>query len=87
VFVPRDAVPPLAPGEYYLVDLVGLSVRGPEGPVGEVVDVIVHPSVNSVSVRLTDGRLAEQPLAEPWVRRVSVEERVVELATLDGLIV
>lgn len=87
VFVDRAALPELAEGEYYLVDLVGLEVRGPDGKVGEVLGVAVNPSVNSVQVKLTDGRVADVPLLPHWVRRVSVSERVLELATLDGLIV
>jgi len=85
--VERDDVPPLAPGEYYLADLVGAEVRGPDGRIGEVVDVAVHPSIDSLRIRLADGRQAEQPLAPPWVAKVDVESRVVELASLDGLIV
>jgi 16S rRNA processing protein RimM len=87
LFVERSALPPLADGEYYLVDLVGLEVRGPEGKIGEVLQVSVNPSVNSVSVKLADGRVADVPLLPHWVRRVSVEERVLELSTLDALIV
>jgi len=64
-----------------------VQVTGPDGPVGEVVDVVVHPSVNSVTVRLLDGKLAEQPLLPHWVLRVSVKERMLELLTLEGLIV
>jgi 16S rRNA processing protein RimM len=87
VFVDRAELPELAEGEYYLVDLVGLEVRGPDGKVGDVLDVSVNPTVNSVQVKLADGRVADVPLLPHWVRRVSVEERVLELATLDGLIV
>jgi 16S rRNA processing protein RimM len=87
VLVERADLPPLAPGEYYLADLVGLRVQGPEGPVGEVVEVNAYPSVVSISVRLADGRLAEQPLGPHWVVRVSVAEGTLELSTLDGLAV
>jgi len=87
VLVAREALPPLAPGEYYLADLIGVQVTGPDGPVGEVVDVVVHPSVNAVAVRLLDGKVAEQPLLPHWVGRVSVKERTLELLTLEGLIV
>jgi 16S rRNA processing protein RimM len=87
LFAERDALPKLGEGEYYLADLVGLEVRGPDGKVGEVLNVSVNPSVNSVQVKLADGRVADVPLLPHWVERVSIEERVLELATLDGLIV
>jgi 16S rRNA processing protein RimM len=85
--VDRGELAPLAPGEYYLVDLVGAAVFGPEGRVGEVVDIVVNPSVDSVRIRLGDGRLAEQPLRAPWVARVEPEAARIELSSLDGLIV
>lgn len=85
--VARDDVAPLEPGEYYLADLVGADVFGPAGRLGEVVDVVVNPSVDSLRIRLEDGRLAEQPLAPVWVTKVDVDARRIELASVDGLIV
>jgi 16S rRNA processing protein RimM len=82
----RSALPPLAEGEYYLVDLIGATVTGPDGPVGEVTGIAAHPSIASVEVRLRDGRQAEQLLSAPWVARVDAEARVIELANLDGLV-
>jgi 16S rRNA processing protein RimM len=83
----RRLLPPLAPGEYYLVDLIGATVVGPEGPVGEVVGIASHPSIACLELKLIDGRLAEQPLAEHWVARVDVDAGRVELVSLDGLVV
>jgi 16S rRNA processing protein RimM len=85
--IERAELAPLAPGEYYLADLVGAAVVGPGGPVGEVVDVVVNPSIDSIRIRLTDGRLAEQPLSQPWVVRIEPDEARIELASLEGLIV
>jgi 16S rRNA processing protein RimM len=83
----RSALPPLAEGEYYLVDLVGADVQGPAGPVGVVVGIASHPSIASLVIRLTDGRTAEQPLAPHWVARVDVDAGRIELENLDGLVV
>jgi 16S rRNA processing protein RimM len=83
----RSALPPLADGEYYLVDLIGATAFGPDGPVGEIVGVAAHPSVTTLELRLTDGRVAEQPLTAPWVKRVDVDAGRVELENLDGLVV
>src|SRR6185503_13558822 len=63
--VVREDVAPLAPGEYSLADLVGAAVFGPDGRVGEVVGIVVNPSIDSVQIRLDDGRLVEQPLGPP----------------------
>jgi 16S rRNA processing protein RimM len=83
----RSLLPPLSEGEYYLVDLIGATAMGPDGPVGEVVGITPHPSVASLELRLLDGRLAEQPLTAPWVKHVDVDAGRVELESLDGLVV
>jgi 16S rRNA processing protein RimM len=85
--VERRLLPPLAPGEYYLVDLVGADVLGPAGPVGVVTGIATHPSIAALVLRLTDGRTAEQPLSEPWVKRVDATAGRIELESLDGLVV
>lgn len=86
VSVARDSLPALEAGEYYLCDLIGASVVAPRGPVGEVVEVRVHPSVDSFVVRAPDGTLWEQPIAEPWILSVDVTAKRVELSTTDGLV-
>jgi 16S rRNA processing protein RimM len=85
VSVARDALGPLEPGEYYLVDLVGAQVFGPEGALGEVSAVTSHPTVDVIVIRLPDGRLVEQALSEPWLASVDVAARRIELSSLDGL--
>jgi len=85
VSVPRSHLTPLEPGEYYLIDLVGATVAGPEGDIGEVTAVASHPTVDVIVVRLTDGRSVEQPLSEPWLESVDVAARRVLLRSLDGL--
>jgi 16S rRNA processing protein RimM len=85
--VERSLLPPLAEGEYYLVDLIGATVIGPEGPVGKVTGIATHPSVSCLELELGDGRRAEQLLSEPWVSRVDVDAGTVELASLGGLVI
>lgn len=83
----RSALPALADGEYYLVDLIGATVTGPDGRVGEVTGIATHPSIACVEVRLSDGRQAEQMLSEPWVTRVDAVAGLIELSSLDGLVI
>jgi len=85
VSVPRSALSPLEPGEYYLVDLIGAKVLGPEGEIGEVTGIASHPTVDVIIVRLSDGTSVEQPLSEPWLASVDVSARQVILSSLDGL--
>ena len=85
VSVERGALEPLEPGEYYLIDLIGAKVLGPEGEIGEVTGIASHPTVDVIVLRLSDGSSAEQALAEPWLASVDVAARQVILNSLDGL--
>jgi 16S rRNA processing protein RimM len=85
VSVPRAVLPPLEPGEYYLVDLIGARVVGPDGELGEVISVASHPTVDVVVLKLSDGRTVEQPLSAPWLSSVDVTARRIVLNSLDGL--
>ena len=86
ISVPRDALPPLAEGEFYLADLVGARVVAPGGDLGEVVEVRSYPTVEAIVVRKADGSLAEQALAPPWLESVDVAARRVVLTTTEGLV-
>lgn len=50
VFVPREALPPPRPGEYYWVDLEGLRVRNVEGADFGVVSHLFSTGANDVLV-------------------------------------
>jgi 16S rRNA processing protein RimM len=86
VLVERSALPPLAEGEAYLVDLVGSEVHAPDGPVGEVIGIEVHPSVDALVIRCPDGKLVEQALIPAFVARIDGAARRIELSSRDGLI-
>lgn len=86
VWVARADLPPLEAGAYYLVDLVGCEVRCGERTIGRATAVRPDPTVDTLLIELLDGGHAEQPLLEPWILRVDVEARIVELASDDGLI-
>jgi 16S rRNA processing protein RimM len=86
VWVARSALPESTDAEYYLVDLIGAKVTGPEGEIGIVTAIATHPSIDAVVIETPDGKQLEQPLVPDWIARVSVAEKLIELSTLDGLI-
>lgn len=86
VFAYRADLPPLEAGEYYLSDLVGATVVGPEGEVGKVVELALYPTVDSVVIRSAEGKRLEQPLVEPWLEGVDIATKTIRLSSLDGLI-
>lgn len=85
ICVRRGDFPPLAPGEFYEVDVVGAEARLAGARVGEVVEILTYPSVSAIRIRADEGGHWEVPLVEAFVARVSPEERVVELVTLEDV--
>lgn len=86
VSVPRAALPALADGEFYLCDLVGLSVFSGETCIGEVVEVQMYPSVDAIVIETPAGERLEQPLLDQWLERVDVPGGRIALASREGLI-
>jgi 16S rRNA processing protein RimM len=86
VSVSRAELPPLQEGEYYLCDLVGLPVSGPDGPLGRVLEIQMYPSVDAIVIEAPDGARFEQPLIAEWLERVDVAGGGILLRSLDGLL-
>jgi 16S rRNA processing protein RimM len=77
VLVPRSALPPPAPGEYYWVDLEGLRVRNVEGVDFGVVSHLFSTGANDVLVARGD-RERMSPFLEPdYLRSVDFDAGVV----------
>jgi 16S rRNA processing protein RimM len=65
VTVPRAALPPLAEGEYYHVDLIGLPCVDPDGEaLGTVVAVENFGAGDVIEIERSDGRRTMVPLRE-----------------------
>lgn len=86
IWVSRTQVAPLAPGEYYLVDLVGCGAFLQGEKIAEVVQVRPDPSVDTLVLRMNDGSEAEVPLVDAWVGDVDVQAKRVDLLSADGII-
>jgi 16S rRNA processing protein RimM len=95
--VPRAELPQLPPDEFYLVDLLGLEVRLPDGSaIGVVEDTIEYPASQVLRVRLranpggvdaarAQGGVVEVPLFEPYFVELQLEARAVIVDHLDDL--
>jgi 16S rRNA processing protein RimM len=63
--VPRSALPPLEPGEYYHADLIGLSCEAADGaPLGTVVAVENFGAGDLLEIEGMDGRRALIPFRD-----------------------
>jgi 16S rRNA processing protein RimM len=95
--VPRAELPTLEPDEFYLVDLLGLEVRLPDGsPIGVVEDTIEYPASQVLRVRLRvsstaadgpeeAGGVIEVPIFDPYVVEVQLDARAVIVDHLEDL--
>jgi 16S rRNA processing protein RimM len=86
IWVERAALPPLKPGEYYLIDVVGCDVFVMDKPLGRVIQVRPDPSVDTIVIEDASGKVLEQPLLPHFVGKVDVQARRVELLSEDGII-
>jgi len=88
LLITRDQALPLAEGEYYICDLIGLTVYGDEGKLlGEITDVIQTGANDVYAVRRADGKGEVLiPVIKDSRIRVDLEKGRVDVHVLDGLI-
>lgn len=85
ICVPRDHLPALEPGEYYLVDVVGFDVVDAEGrAVGTVTDAVEYPTVCSFVVQ-GDAWVREIPDLPRYVQAVDLAAHVVRVDHLEEI--
>jgi 16S rRNA processing protein RimM len=83
--VPRAALPPLEAGEFYFVDLEGLSVETADRtPIGRVECVREYPASDVLRVRASDG-VWEVPMREPYLVSVDVPAGRIVVDQLEDL--
>jgi 16S rRNA processing protein RimM len=75
LYVGREHLPPAAPGDFYRVDLIGLTAVDERGAaIGVVVGVENYGAGDLLEIRLAGSRTSEfLPLAEAFVKRVELE--------------
>jgi 16S rRNA processing protein RimM len=83
ICVPRERAAALEADEYYLADLVGVSVSSDEGHHGTVVAVVEAPQAPLLEVQLEDAtaKSAFVPFMQVYVRSVDTEAKQIILET------
>lgn len=86
LFAKREDFPPLPKGEYYLIDLIGLTAETVDGEeIGEVVNIIESAAQNLLVIN-KDGREILIPKCDAFVSRVDLEEKKIYITPIEGLI-
>ncbi len=86
LYVDRDTLPPPEPDEFYLADLVGLEVVGPDGDMGRVVAVHDYGAGTSLEIARAEGAPLLVPFTSACVPDVDISGgrlHVVPPAELD----
>lgn len=87
VFVPAADRPPLAPGEYYHHQLVGLQVMTDEGRLlGVVQEILDYPAQDVYVVRTLQGREVLLPGNKETILDVDLEQGVLRVHLIPGLV-
>ena len=87
MYARTEDLPPLAPGEYFLHDLVGMQVTTTGGDsVGEVKNVWEMPSNDMLVVARPDGQDALIPLVPAFIHDTNLAERRVVISPIEGLL-
>lgn len=86
IFARETDLPSLNPGEYYLSDLIGLTVKSVDGEViGRVLDVFEFPAQRVLSVELSDGREIMIPAIPEFLRNIDTDRQVVTVSVIEGM--
>lgn len=89
LFVTRDKAVKLQKDEYFIADLIGLTVLDDDKDgekLGTLEDVISTGANDVYSVRLPDGKELLLPAIKQCIREVNVEEGYVRVHVMDGLV-
>jgi 16S rRNA processing protein RimM len=84
VCILRSELPAPSGDEFYLADAVGLPVMRAGVRVGEVLEVMLYPSMECFRCRFDDG-IREVPVMRPWVEGVDIDAGEVRVGDLDDL--
>jgi 16S rRNA processing protein RimM len=87
LFVPMEAAAPLPPGAYYVHDLIGLDVLGPDGAaIGRVTSFMETGAADIVIVTTPDGREQLIPLTAQIVTEVDRNAGRMLINPIPGLL-
>lgn len=86
LYAKREDFPPLPAGEYYLIDLIGLTAETVDGEViGEVRDILEQTAQNLLVIKRGDEEVLI-PKCDAFVDRVDLEEKKIYIKPIEGLI-
>lgn len=87
LWVSRENAVPLEENEYYIADLIGLSVISDEGEsLGELTDVLQTGANDVYCVKMANGREALFPAIAECVQTIDLEKGTMVVHVMEGLL-
>ena len=86
VYVAKDSLTPLPPGEYYWYQLIGLRVKTEGGSWLGTLEEIMPTGSNDVFVVRKDGREFLIPATDEVVAQVDFKHKIMVIRPLEGLL-
>ena len=86
LLIPRDQAVKLEPDEYFITDLIGLTVRSDDGEtLGTMKDVLETGANDVYVVQMKDGKEILLPAIGDCILDVDLEQGIMTVHILDGL--
>lgn len=87
LFITRDQAVPLGKDEYFIADLIGLSVIREDGEtLGELSDVLQTGANDVYEVTMENGKQVLLPVIRECIKKVDLEKRQVTVHVMKGLL-
>lgn len=87
LFVTRENAVKLKKDEYFIADLIGISVMSDDGALKGILKDVIQTGANDVyMIALEDGRELLLPAIRECVLMVNLEENMMKIHVLDGLL-
>lgn len=87
ILVDRDEAVPLAEGEYYICDLIGLPVVSEEGEsIGVLTDVMETGANDVYEVKRSDNTTVLIPAIKDCIREINPKEKRIVIHVMPGLL-
>lgn len=86
IFITEDDLPELEEGEYYVRDLIGMTVEEDGRVLGKVTDVLQNTAQDVFEVERENGKQLLIPRVDEFVLDIDLDTRKIRVSLPDGLL-
>lgn len=86
IFITEDDLPELEEGEYYVRDLIGMTVEEDGNVLGKVTDVLQNTAQDVFEVERENGKQLLIPRVDEFVLDIDLDTRKIKVKLPDGLL-